>query len=170
MEDLSLHVLDIVENAVAAGARKVDIRISEDERQDLLTIAIADDGKGMDPEALKKATDPFFTTKKTGRVGLGLALLSQASKEADGQLEISSKVQGGTTVKATFRRSHIDRKPLGDMAQTLASLVAGHPEVRFIYAYRSGETECFLDTARMEPGKPPGGDSARRTDREGKQT
>jgi len=148
VEDFSLHILDIAENAVAAGARKVDIRITEDEDRDLMTIEIVDDGKGMDEEAVKKATDPFFTTKKRGRVGLGLPLLSQAARECDGQFEIKSRPgrERGTAVKATFKRCHIDRKPLGDMAQTLATLVAGHPEVRFTYAYRKGETEYSLDT------------------------
>jgi len=189
MEDFSLHILDIAENAVAAGARKVDIRITEDEDRDLMTIEIVDDGKGMSQEALKKATDPFFTTKKRGRVGLGLPLLLQAARECDGQLEIKSRFasflkrregpprhprrmaraapvkepagskrsfrkrtknrEGGTAVRATFKRSHIDRKPLGDMAQTLATLVAGHPEVRFTYAYRKGETGYSLDTGEM---------------------
>ncbi|NQT83361.1 ATP-binding protein [bacterium] len=152
MEDLSLHVLDIAENAVAAGAGRVDIRVTEDETKDLLTIEIADDGKGMNRETLKRATDPFFTTKKTGRIGLGLPLLSQAARECDGRLEIQSRPGGGggASVKATFKRSHIDRKPLGDMAQTLATLIAGHPEVRLTYAYRSAETEYFFDTAQMQ--------------------
>jgi hypothetical protein len=140
--------LDIAENAVAAGAKKVDIRVSEDEANDLLRIEIADDGKGMNPEALKKATDPFFTTTEGKKVGLGLSLLAQATRECDGQLEIESKPRGtrGTVVKATFRRSHIDRKPVGDMAQTLATLVAGHPDVRFTYVHRKGEMEYSLDT------------------------
>jgi len=149
MEDLSLHVLDIAENAVAAGAQKVDIRIAEDEKNDLLTIEIEDDGSGMDEETLRKATDPFFTTKKGRKVGLGLSLLSQAAKECDGKLEIESQPGQGAIVKATFRRSHVDRKPLGDMAQTLSALIAGHPGVRFTYAYRKGKTKQYVDTAEM---------------------
>ncbi len=160
MEDLSLHVLDIAENSVAAGARRVDIRITEDEDQDLLRIEIMDDGEGMDPEAVKKATDPFFTTKKAGRVGLGLSLLSQATRECEGQFAIQSQAERGTTVTATFKRSHVDRKPLGDMAQTLATLVAGHPEVRFTYAYRKGETKYSLDTADMQGKEFPDHDRA----------
>jgi len=149
VEDLSLHVLDIAENAVAAGATKVDIRVTEDEKENLLTIEIADDGKGMDREAVKKATDPFFTTRKGGRVGLGLSLLSQAARECDGQFEITSQAERGTAVRAAFKRSHIDRKPLGDMAQTLATLTAGHPQVRFTYAYRSGVVAYSLDTDEL---------------------
>lgn len=150
MEDLSLHVLDIAENAVAAGARMVDIRIAEDEQADLLTIEIEDDGKGMDVETLRRATDPFFTTKEGKKVGLGLSLLSEAARESEGEVKISSDVGRGTMVRATFKRSHIDLKPLGDMGQTLRALIAGNPGVRFTYAYRKGETEYFLDTAEME--------------------
>ena len=149
MEDLSLHVLDIAENAVAAGARRVDIRVTEDEKKDVLTIEIEDDGKGMSQQELEAATDPFFTTKRGKRVGLGLALFSQAAAESEGKLEITSEPGRGAVVKATFKRSHIDRKPLGDMSQTLTALIAGHPGVRFTYAYRKGKTESRLDTAEM---------------------
>jgi signal transduction histidine kinase len=150
MKDLSLHVLDIAENAVAAGAKKVDIRVSENQEEDLLTIEIADDGKGMDEETVRKAADPFFTTKERGKVGLGLSLLSQAARECDGRFEIESARDHGTAVRATFVRSHIDRKPLGDMSQTLAALVAGHPDVRFTYMYRSDDTHYSLDTDGMD--------------------
>lgn len=149
MEDLSLHVLDIAENSVVAGSTRVDIRITEDERKDLLVIELKDNGKGMSEEELKKATDPFFTTKRGKRVGLGLSLLSQAASEAEGKLEVKSQPGRGTRVKATFRRSHIDRKPLGDMAQTLSCLIAGNPGVRFTYIYRKGERKLILDTAQM---------------------
>lgn len=148
MEDISLHVLDIAENAVAAGAARVEIRVTEDD--DLLTIEIEDDGKGLDEEGLKKAADPFFTTKKGKRVGLGLSLLSQAAEEASGDFEIKSEVGRGTLVKASFRTSHTDCKPMGDMGQTLGALIAGHPGVRFTYVYRKGETQYSLDTAHME--------------------
>lgn len=150
MEDLSLHVLDVVENAVAAGANRVDIRVMEDEKKNLLTIEIEDDGKGMDEQELKRATDPFYTTKERKRVGLGLSLLSQAAAEADGKLDVKSEAGRGTLIKATFKRSHIDRKPWGDMAQTLSALIAGHPGVRFTYTYCKGETRSFLDTAEMQ--------------------
>jgi anti-sigma regulatory factor (Ser/Thr protein kinase) len=150
VEDLSLHVLDIAENAVAAGARKVDIRVTEDEEKDRLTIEIEDDGKGMDEETLKKAKDPFFTTKERGKVGLGLSLLSQAARECEGEFEVRSEIGRGTVVKATFRSSHIDLKPLGDMSQTLGALIAGHSKVRFTYKYRKGATEYSVDTAELE--------------------
>lgn len=156
MEDLSLHVLDIAENAVVAGARRVDIRITEDIQDNLLTIEIEDDGKGMSEEALKKAADPFYSTKQGKKVGLGLALLSQAASEADGSMEVSSDTRRGTLVTATFRMDHIDRKPLGDMAQTLGALVAGNPRVRFTYTYSKGNERFSLDTDELKDSKSSG--------------
>jgi anti-sigma regulatory factor (Ser/Thr protein kinase) len=149
VEDLSLHILDIAENAVAAGARRVNVRITEDETKDVVVIEIEDDGKGMTREELKKATDPFFTTKTGKKVGLGLALFSQAAKECDGKLDVQSQPGRGTLVKATFKRTHIDRKPIGDMAQTLSALIGGNPGVRFTYSYCKGETKHTLDTAEI---------------------
>lgn len=152
MEDLSLHVLDIAENAVVAGARRVDIRITEDVGNNLLTIEIEDDGQGMNKEALKKATDPFYSTKQGKKVGLGLSLLSQAATEAEGNLEVSSARGRGTLVRATFRADHIDRKPLGDMAETLSALIAGSPHVRFTYTYSKGCDQLFVDTEQHKNG------------------
>ena len=104
MEDLSLHILDIAENSIAASARRIEIIINEDIDQDLLTIEIKDDGKGMDQKTLKKAVDPFYTTRKTRRVGLGLSFLAQAAEESGGKMELKSAPNEGTTTRATFRR------------------------------------------------------------------
>jgi anti-sigma regulatory factor (Ser/Thr protein kinase) len=165
VEDLSLHVLDIAENAVAAGAGRVDIRVTEDEKKKVVTIEIEDDGKGMDDETLKKVTDPFFTTKEGKRVGLGLSFLLQAAKECEGEFEITSGAGRGTAVRATFKRDHIDMKPLGDMAQTVEVLIAGHPGIRFTYAHRKGENEYLLDTAEIGGGDAPGEEKAQKGSR-----
>lgn len=138
MEDLSLHILDIVENSIAARAKRIEIKITEDVKEDMLTVEIADDGQGMDAETLKKAMDPFFTTRTTRRIGLGLSLLGQAARESGGGIQIESKLGKGTRVKATFGYSHIDRKPFGDMEATLKTLIVGNPEVDFIYEYKKG--------------------------------
>ncbi len=119
MEDLSLHVLDVVENSIAAAARRVVIRIVEDTEFDQLLIVIADDGHGMDKETVQRALDPFFSTRGTKRIGLGIPLLAQAARESDGSLELLSEVGTGTTIRARFRLSHPDRKPLGDMPATV---------------------------------------------------
>jgi signal transduction histidine kinase len=102
MEDLSLHILDVAENSISSSAGRIEIRINEDAENDVLTIEIKDDGKGMDEQTLQKALDPFFTTRTTRRVGLGLPLLAQAARETDGKIELHSSPGQGTTVRATF--------------------------------------------------------------------
>ena len=150
MQDLSLHILDIVENSLAAGARRVEIRLAEDLRADRMTIEIVDDGCGMDEEMVKRALDPFFTTRTTRRVGLGLPLLAEACRMSNGQLCLQSCPGGGTTVKATFQRSHIDRKPLGNMGDTLMTLIVGHPEVDLFYEHRKDGDYFSLDTREIK--------------------
>ena len=146
MEDLSLHILDIAENSINGAAKTIEIIIDEDRDKDLLTIEIKDDGKGMDEKTLKKALDPFFTTRKTRRVGLGLSLLAQAAEQSDGKMELSSIPSVGTTVKATFRMSHPDCKPMGDINETLRMLVAGHPEINFVYEHHKDNSKYRFDT------------------------
>lgn len=150
MEDLSLHILDIVENSMAAGANTVGITVCEDKRRDLLSIEITDDGKGMSKATLKKATDSFFTTKRTRRVGLGLSLLQQAAKMANGKFSIESKKGEGTTVRASFQYSHIDRKPLGDMAETIITLIIGNPEIDLRYIHKNDGKNWSLDTKELK--------------------
>ena len=136
MEDISLHILDIVENSVRALASTVKIRIEENIRKDWFVLEIEDNGKGMDEATVKKALDPFFTTKATRRVGLGIPFLSQAARETGGKLEISSEAGKKTKVRATFCYSHPDRKPLGNIKETLLVLTAGYPEVDFVYEHK----------------------------------
>lgn len=136
MEDLSLHILDIVENALAASADRIEIRIVEDTGRDLLSLEIADNGKGMDAQMRKNALDPFFTTRATRRIGLGLPLLAQAAEQSGGRLELQSEPGQGTRVSAVFQRSHPDRKPLGDIHQTLRTIVAGRPELDLRFEHK----------------------------------
>jgi histidinol phosphatase-like PHP family hydrolase/anti-sigma regulatory factor (Ser/Thr protein kinase) len=135
MQDLSLHILDVVENSISASASRIKILIAEDTPGDRLSLEISDNGKGMDAETRQKVLDPFYTTRSTRRVGLGLALLAQAAREAGGSLEITSQPGQGTTVKATFQLSHPDRKPLGDIAETLGTILAGRPELDLQFEY-----------------------------------
>ena len=150
MQDLSLHILDIAENATAAGADLVEIIIAQDTERDRLQIVIRDNGRGMDNEILEKAGDPFFTTRTTRRVGLGLSLLKQATREADGDFFITSQPGKGTEVRANFQASHIDRKPLGDMGSTLVSLILGNPDVDFVYESNFDGEETTLDTRMIK--------------------
>lgn len=144
MEDLSLHILDIVENAIAAKAGRIEISVVEEPEKDRLIIEIKDDGFGMDEEIRQKAVDPFFTTRTSRKVGLGLSLLAQSAREAGGKLEIESHPGDGTRVKATFQYGHIDRKPLGNMAETMAMLFLGNPEIDFHYTHVKGENSYSL--------------------------
>ena len=146
MQDLSLHILDIVENATKAGATLIEIDISEDISQDLLQITIKDNGRGMDAEMVQGVKDPFVTTRTTRRVGMGLPLLEQAAKETGGDLRITSERGEGTTVVAAFQESHIDRRPLGDMGATLTTLIMGNPDLDFVYTSNLGEDEIEIDT------------------------
>lgn len=136
MEDISLHILDIVENSIRANAKNIVIKISENRKEDYLTLLIEDDGKGMDKETLKKATDPFFTTKEGKKVGLGIPLLSQSAREGGGSLTINSEKGKGTKVYATFKLSNIDTKPLGNIDETIKVLRLSHPEINFIFEYK----------------------------------
>ncbi len=150
MEDLSLHILDVAENSVAAGARRIEIAITEDVSRDLLTIEIVDDGKGMGSDEVEKAADPFYTSRTTRRVGLGLALLDEAARMANGELSVQSAVGHGTKVTASFQRSHVDRKPMGSMAETLVSLFMMYPETEIEYRHRKNGKEFSFDTKELK--------------------
>jgi len=152
MEDLSLHLLDIMENSIAASASRIEITIAEDTLGDLLSLEIRDNGKGMDAEARSKALDPFFTTRTTRRVGLGLPLLAQAARQSGGTFELVSEPGRGTTVKAAFQLSHPDMKPLGDIAETLRTILVSRPELdlRFRYTQDSKLIAGFGDNRRHD--------------------
>jgi hypothetical protein len=136
LQDLSLHILDIVENSIAAGARNVEIIIREDLRRDFLIIEINDDGHGMEEAFSKKAIDPFVTSRTERKVGFGLSLFAQAARVSNGRMAVRSTPRRGTRVKAIFQHSHIDRKPLGNIGDTLLTLVVGNPQVNFTYRHR----------------------------------
>jgi anti-sigma regulatory factor (Ser/Thr protein kinase) len=150
MEDLSLHILDIAENSIDAGATKIEITVEEDTKKDMLSLEVRDNGQGMDENALAMVTDPFFTTKTVRRVGLGLPFLKQASEECEGHFSITSKKGKGTTISVRFRRSHIDRKPLGDMGATIMVLIAGNPSVDFVFHYRKDAYHYRLETEPLK--------------------
>jgi hypothetical protein len=157
VRELSLHVLDVVENGLEAGASRIQVRIDEDPEADLLTIKIVDDGRGMSDDMISKVLDPFYTTRKTRHVGLGLPLFREAARRCDGDLVIRSAPGNGTAVKATFRLGHIDRAPLGDMPSALIAVLLSEHPVDLVYAHRVGGREFQLDTAevRKELGEIP---------------
>jgi anti-sigma regulatory factor (Ser/Thr protein kinase) len=149
MLELALHILDIAENSVRAGATTVFIDISEDRGKDRLFIEIRDDGSGMDGETLKKAMDPFYTSKKVRRVGLGLPMLAEAAERAGGRFTIESREGAGTRVAVEFKLSHIDRQPLGDLEGTFITLIAGNAGVDFVYRHECEGDPFTLDTREI---------------------
>jgi len=147
MEDLSLHILDIVENAVAAGATRITVAINENERRNLLTIRVSDNGRGMSKKDARRALDPFFSTKAK-RVGLGLPFLAQAAEHCGGGTVLTTAPGRGTRVVARFRHDHIVRPPLTSLAETMPALVFGRPEIEFRYRQRrSGRVFRFSSRA-----------------------
>jgi anti-sigma regulatory factor (Ser/Thr protein kinase) len=150
LEDLSLHILDIVENAISAKAKKIEIWVVEEPREDRLTIEIKDDGIGMDEEVSQKAVDPFFTTRSSRRVGLGLSFMAQAAQEAGGSLRIESTLGKGTKVMATFQYHHIDRKPLGSMVETMMTLLMGNPELDILYTHQKEGKSYVLSSSWLK--------------------
>lgn len=150
MLELSLHILDIAENSIRARARRVTIDMTEDREADRLTLEIRDDGKGMTEEERKRALDPFYTTKKVRRVGLGLPMLAQAAANTGGSLELESNPGAGTRVRVAFGLSHIDRQPLGDLPGTIVALIAGSPDVHFVYRHHRDGRAYNLDTDEIK--------------------
>ncbi len=147
MDDLSLHILDVVENSITAGATLVDIRIMEQSSQNSLSIEIADNGQGMNEIMVLTVLDPFMTTKKKAKsIGLGLPLLADAARAANGDLRIESKPGVGTRILATMEYHHIDRKPLGDLTGTMLTLIVGYPQVDFCYTHVKNDREFILYT------------------------
>ncbi len=145
MRELTLHLLDIAENGVSAGAQNITIMIVEELRTDRLKLAVEDDGRGMDAAMVEQVTNPFITTRTTRKVGLGIPLLKLAAEQCNGGLTVDSTPGVGTTVKAEFQRSHIDRMPLGDVAGTMLSLVIGWPHVHWMLIYRVDDEEFVFD-------------------------
>jgi len=150
MEELSMHVLDIVENSLEVGATTIEIELLEDLQADRLEIIVRDNGPGMTPEQVSAARDPFFTTRTTRRVGMGLALLDQAARAAEGGLTIDSEAGAGTLVRAHFRHGHLDRAPIGDMETTLLVLLAAHAELCIRFRHRRGDAGFELDSSAIK--------------------
>ncbi len=147
MEEIALHILDVAENSIAASASLIEVRVVEDEAADMMTVEMADDGKGMTAEMLESVRDPFFTTKLGRRTGLGVPMFAQAAREAGGSFTIESAPGTGTRMVATFRLGHPDRMPLGGPRETMAVLAGAHPEVDFVCEHvRNGDLLYRRDT------------------------
>ncbi len=153
MKELSLNILDIAQNSIHAEATLVEILLAED--ADALTITIKDNGKGMSAEFLASVTDPFSTTRKTRKVGMGLPLLKLAAEQTGGTMTIESCERAlcpdshGTAVTAVFCKTHLDFTPLGDVISTVVSLIQGAPDVDFVFRHTKPDRTVELDTRAM---------------------
>lgn len=150
MRDISLHILDIVENSIRAEADLIEILIDEKKVEDSLRIEIVDNGNGMSEIDVKNVLDPFFTTKDIKKIGLGIPLLKANAEKSEGNFTIESIIQKGTKVKAMFKLSNIDRPPLGDINGTIITLILSNPELNFIYTFKTVKGEYILDTREIK--------------------
>jgi signal transduction histidine kinase len=150
MEDISLHILDIAENSINAGATLVQIRITEKTGEDIFSVEMEDNGRGIPEERLAEVLNPFYTTRTTRKIGLGLSLLAQSARETGGDISITSLEGKGTVVDAHFRPGHIDMKPLGNIAETLIVLITGNPQADFVFTWCKDGREKAFDTRQIK--------------------
>ena len=150
MQDLSAHIMDIAQNSVRAEATKIEIDIEENIKKDLFSITIKDNGCGMDKETLARVTDPFFTSRTVRKVGLGIPLLKQNAEQTGGSLTIRSHKEEGTTIQAIFSHSHLDRPPVGNIANTIVLLVASNPDIHFVYHHVTEKGTYLFDSKEVK--------------------
>lgn len=150
MKEIALHILDIIQNSVRAGATVIELFILEDPDHDLLKIIISDNGRGMSSEMTNTIKNPFVTSRKLRRVGLGIPLLNQLCTECEGELTIESKLGEGTKVTAKMKYHHIDRLPLGDMPSTITTLILAKPDIEYVYAHVYNQEQFNFDTREIK--------------------
>ncbi len=149
LPEISLNILDIAQNSIRAEASLIEISVLADREADTLTVVINDNGCGMTAEQIAQVEDPFFTTRSTRKIGLGVPFFRMAALITGGTFEITSEVQVGTKVKAVFVLSHIDRMPLGDINSTIHTLITYNTGIDFVYTYGYNGESFVLDTRQM---------------------
>jgi len=150
MRDISLHLSDIIENSCAAGSSEIRISLSFNSASGMLQTEITDNGKGMCADTVLRVTDPFYTSRTTRKVGLGLPLFKANAEMSGGKFSLESELGKGTTVKASFDMSSVDGKPLGNLAEALLSAAAGRGGIRFILNFKVDENEFVFDTEQVK--------------------
>ncbi len=150
MQEISLNILDIVQNSVRAGATLIEVELREDTDEDILSFSVKDNGCGMDSDMVARVMDPFVTTRTTRKVGMGISLLRSAAQATGGDVELTSEVGKGTFIEARFSYSHIDRQPLGDIAGTMTALISMNPEIDFCYRHTFNKRVFELSTKEMK--------------------
>lgn len=150
MQDLAMYILDLANNAIKAQARSIKICLESNDEEDSLVLTIEDDGCGMGEEMLSKVTDPFCTTRSTRKVGLGLAFGQALADQCEGKLEIYSKLDVGTTISITIKKSHIDTPPLGDIAETMMALIHEDKDKEYYLRFKQNDLEFIFDTVQVK--------------------
>ncbi len=150
MKELALHILDVAQNSVTAKAANIRIEIQEDTQNNTFIVLIEDDGKGMSEEVLKKVTDPYFTSRTTRHVGMGIPLLKQNAEIAGGSFQITSQLGKGTLVKALFQHNHYDRPPLGDIPGVISIMVSSNPDIDWVYKHSKNGRTFVFDTREVK--------------------
>lgn len=148
MRELALHILDIAQNSVAAGARHIWLTVSENE-QGYFVFSVRDDGKGMDSEMLQRVRDPFVTSRTTRKVGMGIPFIDMVTQQCGGHLELQSAPGKGTELTAYFAADNIDRPPLGDIVSSVQVLLAGAPQLELIFAYNGAKGSLVFRTQEV---------------------
>ena len=146
MNNLSMHIMDILQNSTRAGAKDITLEVIEDKTKDQLILRFIDNGCGMDKETAERVINPFFTTRTTRKVGLGLPLLKQNTERTGGSLTIDSEKGKGTTVTAIFGLTNIDTPPMGDLAGTVVLTASAYPDIHFIFHYQREDVDYVFDT------------------------
>ncbi|MFA7116713.1 MAG: ATP-binding protein [Bacteroidales bacterium] len=149
MNNLSMHILDIVQNSIRAEASNIELLVHEDIDNDRLIIKVSDNGKGMTPEQVKKLKDPFFTSRTTRRVGLGIPLLTQTAEQTGGSVVVTSELGKGTITKAVFSYSNIDRPPMGPLGNSVTLLATANPEINFTFIYKFKSLEYRFNNLQV---------------------
>lgn len=149
MKEISMHILDIAMNSVSSGAKLIEIIIEESKNNNLIKIVLKDNGHGMSYDTIKKVADPFYTTRATRKVGLGIPLLKEACERCNGYFKINSEVGKGTTVECTFERDNIDRAPIGNMGDTIITIINSLDNCELLYKYITDEKSFVLSTLEL---------------------
>ena len=150
MRELSLNILDVAQNSITAGASLITIEVNENTVDKTLFIGIYDNGKGMSEEQVKSVVDPFFTTRTTRKVGMGIPLFKMAAEQTGGRLEIKSELGVGTEVRTYFKTDSVDFTPLGDMASTVQMLITMNTDRDFVYKHTVNEKDFVADTREIK--------------------
>lgn len=149
MKEISLHILDLAQNSIRAGAKNITIRIEENRQSDTFTVTLRDDGSGMPKELAEAVLSPFVTTRTTRKVGLGIPLFAAGCESCEGSFKLASTPGKGTEMVGTYRLSHIDRPPLGSIWDTVTLLIQANPQLRFCYAHSLDGKSYALDTSEV---------------------